>query len=230
MMRRVFHRAKAIIAVSESARKLVLSKMPEVGKKTFVVYHGISVPYEKHREQQEINELKSSLGLRNEDKILLTVARLALDKGQDNVIRALPRVLQKIPNVKYVVVGSGRCEGELKALTRAEGMSSVVRFVGNVRRYKIWPYYEMCDVFVMTSRRGNRESFGISFIEAVAFGKPSIGGAQGGMLEVIDDGVSGIMVDPDSSDDIANAIVNIFACPETAARMGEQARKRFAST
>ena len=106
-------------------------------------------------------------------------------------------------------------------------MSSVVRFVGNVRRDKIWPYYEMCDVFVMTSRRGDRESFGISFIEAAAFGKPSIGGLQGGMTEVIDDGVSGILVDTNSSDDIANAIVNILECSETTARMGEQARKRF---
>jgi len=227
VIRRVFRNAKGIIAVSKSTKKLILSKMPELAKKVFVVYHGISVPYVKHKEQQEINELKSSIGLGNEDKILLTVARLAPGKGQDNVIRALPRVLKKIPNVKYVVVGSGRCEGELKALTKTEGISSVVRFVDNVERDKIWLYYEMCDVFIMTSRRGNKESFGISFIEAAAVGKTAIGGRQGGMTEVIDDGVSGILVNPDSPNDIANAIINIFACPETSARMGEQARKRF---
>jgi phosphatidylinositol alpha-1,6-mannosyltransferase len=156
--------------------------------------------------------------------LLLTVARLVPRKGHDTVIRALPLVLARIPDVQYAIVGDGPERGRLEALARELGVERAVQFAGAV--VDVVPWYQSCDLFVMMSRdeEGEVEGFGISFTEAAACGKPTIGGRSGGTAEAVLDGVTGLLVDDERS--LADAIVNLLTDRETAARMGRAGRER----
>ena len=225
LIRRGFFRAKAIIAVSEVSRNTLLSVMPELEKKTHIVYFGIESPFQAAIEEKEVEDLRKHLHLASEDKIILTVARLTPGKGQDLVIHSLPKVLEKMPNTKYLVVGDGECAAELKSLAQVLGVESAVRFVGNVPRRQIWGYYKLCDVFVMPSRLD--ENFGLVFIEAASVSKPVIGGTQSGMKEAVLNRETGILVNPDSIEEITDAIIYLLTHPEIASQMGRHGRDRF---
>ena len=162
------------------------------------------------------------------EKILLTVARLVERKGHDTVIRALPKVLTAEPNTAYLIVGKGPWEAHLKEMSRAYGVSDNVVFCGYVSDEEIPLYYQSCDLFVMMSRDvdGDVEGFGISYIEAAACGKAVIGGRSGGIPEVIDDGVTGYLVDPLDSDELSEVLIKTLQDQEATSRMGDAGRTR----
>ena len=156
--------------------------------------------------------------------LLLTVARLVPRKGHDTVLRALPLVLARVPDVQYAIVGEGPERARLEALARQLGIEHAVQFAGAV--VDVVPWYQSCDLFVMMSRdeEGEVEGFGISFTEAAACGKPAIGGRSGGTAEAVLDGITGLLVEDERS--LAAAIVNLLTDRATAARMGRAGRER----
>ncbi|HYC89653.1 MAG TPA: glycosyltransferase family 4 protein [Thermoanaerobaculia bacterium] len=156
--------------------------------------------------------------------LLLTVARLVPRKGHDTVLRALPLVLARIPDLQYAIVGEGPERARLEALARELGVERAVQFAGAA--VDVVPWYQSCDLFVMMSRdeEGEVEGFGISFTEAAACAKPAIGGRSGGTAEAVLDGVTGLLVEDEHS--LADAIVNLLTDRETAARMGREGRER----
>jgi glycosyltransferase involved in cell wall biosynthesis len=145
-------------------------------------------------------------------------------KGIDQTIRALPRLLESIPDVRYIVVGDGDDRGELEKLAQQTGVSARVEFRGNLSRSELAEAYRSCSVFVMPSRK---EGFGIVFLEAAFFGKPSIGGAHGGTPEVIQDGSTGWLVQNGDHDQLAQVLTTILQDRETIARAGAAARTRL---
>jgi glycosyltransferase involved in cell wall biosynthesis len=156
---------------------------------------------------------------------LLTVARLSASeryKGIDAVLQALPEVRKTVPEVHYDVVGDGDDRQRLEALARDLGVSGDVSFHGRLRAEQLAAAYRDCTLFVMPS---SHEGFGIVFLEAALFGKPSIGGRQGGTPEVIEDGVTGALVDREEVPGVARNLVRMLSDHEGRARMGEAARK-----
>ncbi len=164
--------------------------------------------------------------------VILTVARLVERKGIDMVIRAMPRVLEAIPDAVYLVIGTGPYRGKLERLARESGLEGRVVFVGHVPDEELPCYYSACDLFVLLSRtltdKGEIEGFGIVFLEAGACGKPVIAGRGGGTSEAVEDGVTGLLVDPLDVNEIAQAIVEVLQDEELARRLGENGRKRAA--
>lgn len=166
--------------------------------------------------------------------VILTVARLVEKKGIDAVLRALPSILHAVPEVRYLIVGDGPWRLQLQALARELGVAKHVLFVGAVEHGSpdLPRYYSACDVYVMSSRplpsHGEVESFGISYLEAGACGKPVVAGRGGGVEEAVEDGVTGLLVDPLNVNEIAKAIVKILKDEELARRLGENGRKRAA--
>ena len=156
--------------------------------------------------------------------LLLTVARLVPRKGHDTVLRALPLVLARIPDVQYAIVGEGPERARLQALAHELGVERAVQFAGAV--VDVVPWYQSCDVFVMMSRdeEGEVEGFGIAFTEAAACAKPAIGGRSGGTAEAVLDGVTGMLVDDEHA--LAEAIVNLLTDRQTAGRLGRAGRER----
>ncbi len=166
--------------------------------------------------------------------LILTVARLVEKKGVDMVLRALPQVLRAVPEVKYMIVGDGPLRLRLQALAAELGIARRVVFVGAVEHGSddLPRYYSACDVYAMPSRslpdHGEVESFGISYLEAGACGKPVVAGRGGGTGEAVEDGVTGLLVDPLDVNEIAQAIVRVLKNEELARRLGENGRKRAA--
>jgi asparagine synthase (glutamine-hydrolysing) len=166
--------------------------------------------------------------------ILLTTARLTRlqrYKGLDTVLRSLPKILSRIPDMLYVVVGSGGDEQYLVDIARDLGVEAHVRFLGNVLDEELPSVYAAADIFVMVSReeharRGTlAEGFGIVFLEAGASGKPVIGGNSGGIPDAVLDGITGFLVNPTDPDAIASKVIRLLTDPDLAARLGRQGRE-----
>jgi len=163
---------------------------------------------------------------------ILTVARLVEKKGIDTVLRALPSILRAVPDVWYLIVGDGPLRLQLQVLAEELDVARRMWFVGAVEHNSpdLPRYYAACDVYVMPSRslpgHGEVESFGISYLEAGACGKPVVAGRGGGVEEAVEDGVTGLLVDPLDVGEIADAIVMILKDEKLARRLGENGRKR----
>ncbi len=162
--------------------------------------------------------------------ILLTVGRLQKRKGQDNVIRALPEILRAFPHAKYVVVGSAQggtadFRKELETLAMQAGVADRVIVVEDPTTRDIALYYAASDLFLMPNRfepPGDVEGFGIVFLEAGFFKKPTIGGNSGGVVDVVLDEKTGFLVDGTNPHDIAQKSLTILSNPALAKSMGEQ--------
>jgi phosphatidyl-myo-inositol dimannoside synthase len=161
---------------------------------------------------------------------LLTVSRLALEdpyKGHQQIIRALPELLQRFPGLMYRIVGDGDLRPTLEALAEQEGVSRAVSFHGFVSDEALAGYYADASLFVMPSRS---EGFGFTFLEAMAHGTPAIGGGMDAAREVIVDGETGYIVDPTSIDEIKSRITQLLADEALRMRMGQAAMDHVART
>jgi phosphatidylinositol alpha-1,6-mannosyltransferase len=168
---------------------------------------------------------------RREGKILLSVSRLVERyKGHDMVIRALPLVIAKVPDVRYVIVGDGWLRPYLERVAASVGVRDAVLFTGELPDAEVEAWYRQCDVFVGVSREsavgGGAEGYGMVFIEANLRGKPVIAGRSGGIPDAVIDGVTGLLVDPHTIGEIADAAVRLLTDPALASTLGAQGERR----
>lgn len=176
-------------------------------------------------------ELAARWGLSGK-RVILTLARLERRKGHDTVIRALPEIARKVPDVHYLVCGGGEDRDYLEELAQRLGVTDRVTFSGEVAEEALCRAYNLADVFVMPNRRlenGVNEGFGIVFLEAGACGKPVVGGRAGGVPDAIRDGETGLLVDGERPEEVAAAVIRILGDPELARAMGEKGRAFAAS-
>jgi glycosyltransferase involved in cell wall biosynthesis len=159
----------------------------------------------------------------------LIVARMSADeryKGHDELLELWPRVLARRPEARLVVAGDGSDRPRLEARARSLGLSDVVTFTGRVGDRELAALYERCGFLVMPSRD---EGFGLVFLEAMRARKACIG-ARGAAAEIIQHGVTGLVVNPASLDDLSAAVMRLFDEPVTRHRFGAAGRERFLST
>lgn len=177
----------------------------------------------------DISEIRGRYHL-NGCKVILTVARLVEKKNIAGVLRALPKVIQAIPNVLYLIIGEGEKKEALEKLSGQLRVRDHVLFLGRIENNLLPRYYCACDLYVMPSFEEKRskdiETFGISYIEANACKKPVIGGRSGGVVDAVIDGETGLLVNPHNIDEIADAIIRLLKDSELARRMGENGRAR----
>ena len=143
-------------------------------------------------------------------KVLMTVARLWRGdpyKGVDVTIRALPKILQAFPEVKYLVVGRGDDRPRLENLTRELGVADRVVFAGFVPGEALPDLYRLADAYVMPSQEG----FGIVYLEAMACGVPTIAGDADGSVDPLQDGTTGWRVPHRDPEAVAAAVIELLA-------------------
>jgi phosphatidylinositol alpha-1,6-mannosyltransferase len=144
-----------------------------------------------------------------DSKVLMTVARLwpgDIYKGVDVTIRALPRISQIIPNVKYLVIGRGDDQPRLAQLATDMGVSDRVVFAGFVPTADLPAHYRVADAYVMPSREG----FGIVYLEAMASGVPVVAGNDDGSADPLQDGKVGWQVPHRDPEAVAAACIEIL--------------------
>jgi len=179
-------------------------------------------------QKAEFDNLKENLGL-EEKRIVYTIARLDERKGQDMVIKALPLIIKKYPDVVYLIGGKGLRLNYLKNLVSEIQLADYVRFLGFVSEDDLVLYHYIGDIFVMPNRilaDGDTEGFGIVFLEANAAGNPVIGGDEGGSVDAIIDGVTGYLVNPRDKQDIADRICMLLENDGLCRKMGRAGRER----
>jgi phosphatidylinositol alpha-1,6-mannosyltransferase len=164
-------------------------------------------------------------------KIILTCGRLVVRKNHISVIRALPKIIKEIPNILYLITGQGPEEQNLKNEVKKLHLENYVKFLSAVSQEDLPALYNLAHIFVMPARdipeKGDIEGFGVVFLEAAACGLPCIGGQSGGQGEAIENGKTGLLVNPESIDDVASAILKILKSPNLAKKMGETGRNRI---
>ena len=157
----------------------------------------------------------------------LIVGRLAAAeryKGHDLLLDLWPRLLAQCPEARLVAAGDGDDRPRLDA--RAAALGGAVRFAGRVTDEALARLYRDCAFFVMPSRD---EGFGFVFLEAMRAGRACVG-APGSAAEIIEDGVTGFIVDPGDAEQTLKALVRLFQEPALARRMGQAGRRRFAES
>jgi glycosyltransferase involved in cell wall biosynthesis len=159
-------------------------------------------------------------------RVLLTVGRwdrAEQYKGADTLIAALPHMLKAAPDASLVLVGDGNDRPRLEQLARDLHVSESAHFLHGLTPEQLFACYARCDVFALPSRG---EGFGLVFLEAMAHGKPVIGGAHGGIPDIVQDGVTGVLVPHGNVERLAQAIESLFGNPSRAAEMGARGRDR----
>jgi glycosyltransferase involved in cell wall biosynthesis len=173
-------------------------------------FHAVTAD-EKYRLRQKYN-LK-------DEPVAGIIARLSEVKGQDILIKAMSHVLKEIPHAKLLIIGEGKTEVALRALTDEFKLSKSIFFYPIVNRtQEILP---MLDVFVMPSRQ---EGLGLSVMEAHAAGIAVVASNVGGLPTLIEDGVTGFLVPAENEAELARKIVHILENKELAKKMGEAGR------
>jgi phosphatidylinositol alpha-1,6-mannosyltransferase len=161
----------------------------------------------------------------------LTVSRLTEPhKGHETFLHALPTLLARCPDVRYVIAGEGELAGDLSALASRLGVQHAVRMPGAVDERTKATLMASCRAFVMLSRESRRpalfEGFGIVFIEAAMAGRPSLAGDSGGVPESVIDGQTGVLVDPLSLPAVIEGALRLLEDAAYADALGERASAR----
>ncbi len=228
LLRRICRRATQLIVNSESTKRDLLSKLGVSDSKTranpiCVLTPGVDdLPLVSHEKAADLLNVNPS------DEIVLSITRLVPRKGIDKAILAMAE-LQQERVVTYVVVGDGPDRPRLESLARDSGVN--VRWILNANDEEKWRWFAAADVFLLPAREepGDIEGFGIAYLEAAQAGIPSIAGKSGGAVEAVLDGTTGLLVDPNSVDEIATAVKRLLEHEGLRTSLGKQAKQRVAA-
>jgi phosphatidylinositol alpha-1,6-mannosyltransferase len=218
---------KIICANSRTAAEARGLVLPLKINKVTVVNPGIDT---KPRVYDEvvIRDLKQRYDLRGK-AVLLTVGRLVRRKGVDLVLEALAACTDK--SLVYVIIGSGPEEASIKELIHELGLQDQVRLLLDVDDEEKAHWFQVADIFVMTSRdeAGDYEGFGIVYLEAGLAGKPVIAARGGGVADAVIDKETGLLVKPGDINELKAAIIKLKNYEGLRIRLGDNGRRRAQS-
>lgn len=159
----------------------------------------------------------------------ICLGRLVPRKGQDRLIAAWPEVRRRVPGARLLLVGRGPDGARLRARAREAGVEDAVEFAGHLRGDALEAAWTRARVYAMPCREeagGDTEGYGLTFLEAGARGLPVVAGTTGGVPEAVDDGVTGVLVDPGDEGALVEALVGLLTDPERARALGAAGRER----
>lgn len=184
-----------------------------------LVREGINLDsFERTRHDKE--QARREWNIAEEHKVVACLARLHPMKGQDNLLLAAPEVLKRYPETLFLIAGEG---GELPRLEKLRdhlGLSQSVRFTGQVT--DVPSLLAATDILCHPSLADGLPN---AVVEAMAMGLPVVASSVGGIPEVIEDRVSGLLVPPHDIKAISKALLGLLEEPKTAARLGQRAEK-----
>ncbi|HKP19121.1 MAG TPA: glycosyltransferase family 4 protein, partial [Gaiellaceae bacterium] len=212
--RTLTRRAARVIAITEALRRFCVEGVGLPAEKVEVVHYGLDSLPEPWGESAEVPVPEDA-------RVLLCVARLAMQKGVDVAVRALVRVREREPRAVLVVLGEGPERRRLEALA-GDG----VYLPGRVGDVASW--YRRADLLVHPARW---EGFGLALLEAMLAAKPVVATRVSSAPEIVADGETGLLVAPDDADALADAVSSLLADSDRAAVMGlaglDRARSEF---
>ena len=194
-----------IIAVSEKTRLHHLQSGKLNSDKVITLYNGVDISRFKSIDKSQRMKIRQALNLPLDNPIIITVAVLRELKGIQNMIKALPSILEQIPNAHYLIVGDGAYGASLQDLVATLSIQDCVTFAGH--RTDIPALLACSDLFVLPTLK---DALPTVLIEALAAEKPVVASAVGGVPEIIENEVNGLLVPPDDPSSLAKACLQIM--------------------
>lgn len=181
--------------------------------------HGVGVDSDRYQPVNDIQRksLREKEGLSEDDFVIICTGELNQNKNQKLLINAVTELKNKIPNLKVLLAGNGPLESELKSMVHEKSLDNVITFLGY--RTDLENVVPATDLVVSCSYR---EGMPLNIIEAMLCKKAVIASKNRGHNELIEHGVNGYLVDPDSSDQLAEYISTIYINKSLAIKMGEE--------
>ena len=223
MRRRALQKATLVLSPSRATADFVISVQGVRPERVRVLPWGLDPDFETRASGGSPTRLPADFPA---GRVILTVGRWNAGeryKGMDTLIKALPRLLLRWPEVQVVMVGSGDDREWLENIARDSGVQRHVHFLSDITYEEISACYQAAEVFALPSRG---EGFGFVYMEAMARSKPVIGGAHGGAPEVIVDGKTGYVVQHGDTEQLATSLDTLLSNPELARQMGARGRER----
>mgnify|MGYP000044070612 CR=1 FL=1 len=218
--------ADKIICNSSMTRKWVVGEQPKLENKTVTIWNGIGLRPEK--DQQAVDVFLRKLGIPVGRLVFALVGRVNRWKGQSLLVDAVSILWTRGYHDIHLLIAGSPPPGQdffLQKLNEkvldspACSNISVVDFMPN-----IWCVWDCCDIAVVPSTEP--EPFGLVAIEAMASGKPVVAAGHGGLLDIIDDGVTGLLFEPSNAEALADSLLQLIENPVLRASMGHRGRER----
>jgi len=181
------------------------------GQREKVIRYGVNS--NKFKPANRDKKLLKQYGLKENDKILVAVGRMVAKKGYIYLINAMPEIVKKVPGVKLVMVGDGELKSELEARVKKLNIAKNVIFTGTISYDDLVKYYNLANVFVMSSVKdedGNLDASPVAMMEAMSTGAAVIATKFAGSEDLIDEGETGYLVKEKDSRAIARSAVNLL--------------------
>lgn len=206
----------AVIAPTRKTEQLL--KSYGVTKPISIIPTGINTSnFRKDKFQpEEILELRTSLGLQADTPVIVSIGRIAKEKSIDIVIGALPKLIEKLPDLKMVIVGEGNEIENLGKFADSIGVGDHVMFTGGKPWDEIGKYYQLGNVFCSASVS---ETQGLTFAEAMAAGVPVVAKKDECIENIIDDHVTGMLFE--SNDDLPDLLYRVLTDKELSGRLSK---------
>ena len=198
------HFMSRVIAVSNDTRSFHIKEGRLPKGKVITLYNGIDLAFYKDISQTQLEAVKASLGLPFDAAVLLTVAVLREQKGIQYMIKAMPTILETVPNLYYLVIGDGEYRQTLENLTRSLGLDEHVRFTGH--RSDIPELLATSDFFVLPTLT---EALPTVLMEAMASKKAIVASNVGGIPELVTDGVNGLLIPPANPSELSKTCLHL---------------------
>lgn len=208
-----------VVAVSHHTKSELLHFEKIADSKVTVIHNGINP---KLTRNVSADALRRELGLSPDDIVVGNVGRLEPQKGLDLLLAAAPEVLRAAPNVRFLIVGGGSLEADLKAQAVSLGISDRVVFTG--WRTDAIDLMQLLDVFVSTS---NFEGLPMVLLEATWFGKPIVATGVGGVPELVEDGFNGLILPDRDPARVAATLLRVVKDDVFRRRLGQNSRARY---
>lgn len=211
--------SEKVIVVSQGAKDF----FGLFGKKKFCpIYNGVDIESFDLSVSGEYS-LREELGLKEESPVVALIGSFLENKGQVDLVEAARFIKKQEIRLQYLLVGDGNLEyiNQVKEKIEVYGLSDSFRLLGF--RKDISYVMRNIDLFVLASRR---EPFGRVILEAMACEKPVVATRSGGPEEIVIDGETGLLVAPQSPQDLALSIMKILSLPDIGKEMGRLGRKR----
>lgn len=209
--------ACAVIAISDAVKQRLIQRNVVAEEKIELIYNGIDF---KTFDSERINRETPQA---NGDFIIGSIGRLHPQKGFATLLQSFKLVSNKFQNVRLEIVGDGALREQLQNQAHELNISDRVRFFGAAPHGIAIERLTQWDVFVLASLW---EGFGIAMIEAMALEKAVVATNQGGTVEIVDDGVTGFLVPPESPTAIASNIIDLLSDETRRIEMGRAAKRK----
>ncbi len=214
----ISRRADAFICVSEQDRRRMIEIERIDPAKIVLVRNAVPAPA-----QADGAGVRAELGIDGTVPVIGTLSRLSEQKALDVLLKAAKLLADQVPGVRTLIAGDGPEQERLESLTRELGLAESVTFLG--RRTDVAEVFAAFDVAVLSS---DYEGTPLALMECMGVGRPIVATRVGGVPEMIEDGVHGLLVPPQDPVALSAAIATLLRDPERARLMGERARDRRA--